>query len=444
MMFVDDAKIQAFNDYRSTVEKDVLSICLLSPEAMAEFSCRLQPTDFCDKFLQELFRLATLMTANNQPVNVSSLMIAAKKSGLMDSEGGAAEWARLASRGTPVHNAEYYALELARLSGLSQIQKSSAEAYENSWLRNADPVGIASTFKNDVEKQMSVTSRSMVDGNEVIQEIYDSNDREDETTCGRCIPTGYQSLDAWIGGGFYSQDLVLLGGRFGTGKSGMAAEMVANAVLAAKSAIIFSMEMSKREFFERVLSSHCGISMNAWQRKRTGEEQSKIGGLLEEENLRWWIDDYAYHSIDTIQAACELRKLRDGLDLVVIDNLQLIVPANSKIERYQQLKAVTERAKKMAKSLDVVVLMIGQLDTDAGKRKPDSTSWAGAKAIEGDADIGMMIHDPDPQNQHSDDIDLIITKVRSRGRKGELPFRFIGEFQRFVDRKISSNSDWLA
>lgn len=87
----------------------------------------------------------------------------------------------------------------------------------------------------------------------------------------------------------------------------------------------------------------------------------------------------------------------------------------------------------MAKDLDVCVLLLCQLDTEAGRSRPGSTSWAACKSIEGDADVAMIIHQPLPD---SPDYDLILTKVRSQGPTSILSFKFNGEYQRFEDAAL--------
>lgn len=424
-----DAEIGLQEKYREKCKVELFAICISEPTKVPLVLSIVSKDDFESQFLRKLFQLIDYMQANGETIAASTVATAAHRSGLLDDAGGAAKWGDIVHKNVQnVDHVEFYARELARLAICRRIRQESQALIEAVSKRNADPSLALSSFHSQTSSMTSALAKRATPIHHVIGEILSANNDPNSTINGRKILTGYPSLDSSIEG-FYTKNLNLLGGRFGMGKSGMAAELLANVAARSHRSLVFSLEMTSAEFIQRILSADCGVSMNAWHRVRNPDEQDHIQELYDaKEKYHWWIDDNPRHTVQSILSLCQLTKLRDGLDLVIIDNLQIIEPMDSRIEKVHQIKAITEELKRIAKDLDICILLLCQLDTEAGKSRPSSTSWASCKAIEGDADIALILHET---NDDTHAYDLIITKVRSRGKRGVLKFTFNGEFQRF-------------
>ncbi len=270
---------------------------------------------------------------------------------------------------------------------------------------------------------------------EVLSQIYEDGFKPAEEYSQGRIGTGFARLDAMIGG-LYPQNLVLLGGYFGSGKSTFATDMAARAAGFGKSVLLFSIEMTAEEFGQRVLTIEAGVSMAAWQRPRTTEEQAKIKNMVAvAKGWKFAIDETSRQSLASIRAAARLRKAsKVGLDLLVVDNLTLVNHPGDTRERY---KAITIELKRLSRELNCCVLLIAQLSADAAKNGPSEIAWADCKSIQGDADVSMILHrhprEKFWQPGEKDRYTLAVTKNRSRGDKGEIAMTWDGEFQRFSD-----------
>ena len=432
------------NNYRAECEKMVLSMCLVAPEFVPRVMSIVQERAVRDPALRKLFKLINLMSINREPITIHSVLLNCDRNGLIQDLGGKAGYARLAEFAPNAAHYQFYANELVRLDACDRMMDAAIKAASALSRKDCDPnaeLAIFRTATSGLEIGKSATPMG-----EVLKSIFDSNNLGD---VGECFETGFPSLDRSIGG-LYKSTLVLLGGRFGKGKSCLSAQLVSSCVSQSKSSLIFSLEMREKEFGKRILSMEGGVSMNAWLRHRNEAEQQRILDVIDgQETYTWAIDDSTRQTVNTIRAICELQKARGGLDLVVIDNLQLLSPVDRKPPKDQQTKAMTEELKRIARDLDVAILLLCQLDSEAGQKRPTSTSWATCKSIEGDADVAMIVHEMTPEDLANEsktrqpgkvdyqpgkvDYQLILTKVRSQGKAGILRFSFDGEFQRFDD-----------
>lgn len=435
--------------HRNRCEKELLAIVLIAPTKLTLVGSIVSAYDFYDSALRDLFRLTSAMSLNGDTVSAFSVSIAAQRSGLMDRLGGAAEYAKLCNEAQNVEHAEFIARELSRLAMSSRLYQAAIDLAEQASRKSANPSECLSAFKTKSESAAMSDSKPATPIGMIIKNILHHSEQELD---GRRISTGFSNLDGLVGG-MFTKNLTLLGGRFGKGKSCLAAQLVSNAVFDSKSALIFSLEMSEREFTQRILSSECGVSMNAWLRKRNTDEQKRIFEMMEkQQSCQWWIDDRSHQTVNSIRSKCQLAKLKHGLDLVVIDNLQILSPTERGLPKDQQKKADTEELKRIAKDLDVCVVLLAQLDSEAGKARPNETSWATCKSIAGDADLAMMLHE---WNEEDHEYELIVTKVRGTGERGTLYYSFDGEFQTFTEsdkrpnkeknnKRLNHNADFTA
>lgn len=264
-----------------------------------------------------------------------------------------------------------------------------------------------------------------------------------DTSPSTVIETDCPNLNRKLGGGFRTGKLILGGGRFGKGKTAFGCQSVASAIRQGFKALTISMEMSSAEMYQRIVSAECGIPMSAWKRALNQSETQLIREYRDTtKNAVWRIDDRPTQSVRTIHNVAKLMKLREGLDFILIDNLQLLqFEGDPKTQDALQLTQISKRLKLMSRDLDVAIMLLCQLDTDAGKPGaiPNSTSWARSKAIEGDADIALMLHQV--SEEKPSEYLLICTKFRD-SPKFTIPLRFEGLYQRFSDPEPATKSGY--
>lgn len=231
------------------------------------------------------------------------------------------------------------------------------------------------------------------------------------------VQTGFEHLDRLLAG-LRAGQFVVLAARPGVGKSALAANIAANVCgAAAGSVLLSSLEMSETELTERLLSSYSGVShyrmregtISSAERRELTESAAAMSGW------RLRIDARPTQRVSEIVAQARRQQLREGLDLVVIDYLQLIEPDNRREPRQEQVAMISRSLKAAAKSLGVPVLCLAQLNraADTGE-EPRLSHLRESGAIEQDADVVMFIHRAEQAGmKESDAATLIVAKQRS-------------------------------
>ena len=264
----------------------------------------------------------------------------------------------------------------------------------------------------------------------------------------RGIPTGYKEFDA-ITNGLQNSDLILLAARPGVGKTSFAMNIAEYAAIEeGKKVAIFDLEMSREQLMQRSLSSvakvHLGHILNGsmdsdeWKRVWTAEKKLAQSSI--------YVDDSSMVTPFDIISKCRKLKMTEGLDLVVIDYLQLMTMGRQNREsRTQEVSDITRTLKVAAKELNVPIILLSQLSRAVELRedhKPILSDLRESGSIEQDADIVLFLYNPEKYNdiQNTDEpgtVYLLISKHRN-GSTGEVRLKWVGEYTMFLnyDEKV--------
>lgn len=264
----------------------------------------------------------------------------------------------------------------------------------------------------------------------------------------RGIPTGYKEFDA-ITNGLQNSDLILLAARPGVGKTSFAMNIAEYAAIEeGKKVAIFDLEMSREQLMQRSLSSvakvHLGHILNGsmdsdeWKRVWTAEKKLAQSSI--------YVDDSSMVTPFDIISKCRKLKMTEGLDLIVIDYLQLMTMGRQNREsRTQEVSDITRTLKVAAKELNVPIILLSQLSRAVELRedhKPILSDLRESGSIEQDADIVLFLYNPEKYNdiQNTDEpgtVYLLISKHRS-GSTGEVRLKWVGEYTMFLnyDEKV--------
>lgn len=267
----------------------------------------------------------------------------------------------------------------------------------------------------------------------------------------KAIPSGFGMLDKYITG-LNKSDFILIGARPAMGKTSFALNLATNiTMLAKKKCIFFSLEMTKEQLAERLLSARAGIPS---QKLRTGEltddEWVRLGNAAGDfEDAELYLDDVSSTTVPEIKS--KTRRLKN-VDVVLIDYLGLIQSATRKENRVQEVSEITRNLKMMAKDLNIPVICCAQLSRGTEGRgkshKPQLSDLRESGSIEQDADIVMFLYREEYyKNELSDDkqedidessTELIVAKNR-HGATGSIEMTFDKEFTRFrcVDKNMN-------
>lgn len=213
----------------------------------------------------------------------------------------------------------------------------------------------------------------------------------------RGITTGFNDLDQ-LTGGLQKKDLILVAGRPSMGKTVFAQNLLEACAIGGKGrALFFSMEMGRLEVMDRIVSNQANVDLNSIRTALLSEPQwtGIVSAMQRTKDSGLWIDERANLSVPQIRATARRAHRRFGLDLIVIDYLQLMRITNPQAKRYEGLGDITRGLKSLAKELDVPVVLLSQLNRGVEQRpnkRPVMSDLKESGDIEQDADVILMLY----------------------------------------------------
>ena len=249
------------------------------------------------------------------------------------------------------------------------------------------------------------------------------------------VQTGFATLDAKTGG-LQPSDLIILAGRPSLGKSSFALSIVAHAAMVqGKVGAIFSLEMTEEMLAQRMISMYAEIATNRMRHGRLDLDElasiSNASGRLTASPI--FFDESTRLTVTDVLAKCRRQQAERGLDLVVIDYLQLLESKGNAENRVQEVAKITRSLKMIARELNVPVIALSQLSRQIETRgtEPMLSDLRESGAIEQDADLVLFLW-RERTDKQDEVVRLKIAKHRN-GPTGEIDFYFQGEFTRFRD-----------
>lgn len=239
---------------------------------------------------------------------------------------------------------------------------------------------------------------------------------------GANIITGIDEIDKLVR--FRKNQLITIAARPSVGKSALGGQIAYHAACTqGKKVAFFTLEMTSDELMFRGLSMLSGVGTDRIEDNLMTEEQrGKVDSALKRiQESSLFMFDEAGSTVDKILARCKQLKAKHGLDLVVIDYLQLIKTTDPKLPRHEQLGLMTTALKRAAKQLCCPIIQLAQINREAAKvnRRPVMSDLKGSGNIEEDSDIVLFIHPENPEDENPNvTVDIIIEKQRN-GVKGK-------------------------
>jgi len=432
-------------------EKTILGAILLDNASHAEAAEKLEPDDFfLDSHRLIFHRMSELMNAN-RAVDIVTLAEELGRNKEIETVGGVAYLASL-TEGLPRRPViEEYIRIVKDKSLLRKLMLICSAAIA----RAADQGENALDVLGAAESQlMEVSEKGLTSGfqslDQIVQHSFGTIDnlyKQSREVTG--LATDFTQFDIMTSG-LQKGELIIIAARPSMGKTALAINIAENAAINHGATVaIFSLEMSKESLLRRMLSSQAWVDQQKLQKGFLGREDhdrlTTALGLLVESRL--FIDDTAAISLAEMRAKARRLKQNKGLDLVVVDYLQLMsatVPSSGKRNyenRTQEVSAVSRGLKALAKELNVPVLALSQLSRAGVQRKDDHRPMLSdlreSGSIEQDADVVAFIHrdsyyNRDEEMSEADKAksEIIIEKQRN-GPTGTVHLNFIAKFTRF-------------
>lgn len=434
-------------------ESAVLGSILLSRDACDEAAVMLTPDDFYDDAHAITFRAAMRLVDEGRPVDLGLLVDRLKSSRKTEAEteyayiGGAAFLNRLRQAvATPAH-VIYYADIVRKKSALRQLVAAGVEALTLAYDPDADPdeaVGSVESRLTEIAASRIDKRGEVVDLSRAFEAALARVDARQTNQHGEGIPLGYARLDEMTGG-LREKELTIIGARPSQGKSALAVNICENIALSDnKTVLLVSLEMTSGEIAERILSSQARVKL--WQMRNGTLSRDKMGDLVEAagkfSQCNLYIDDAPSRSVSEIAALSRrMKRGKAGLDLLVVDYLQLIRPDNPRDPRQEQVAKISRRLKVLARELAIPVVALAQLNrqSDQGNRAPRLSDLRESGSLEQDADMVWFIHWPErtqgKEPIEDEQAEIHVAKQR-QGPTGVVKLHWLRDYVRFDDRPV--------
>ncbi len=262
------------------------------------------------------------------------------------------------------------------------------------------------------------------------------------------ISTGYPSFDAKLWG-FKRWDLVILAARPSMGKTAMALNFAQNVAKKWRNVAIFSLEMSKEQLTDRLIAAAMAVDSWKLQKWKLSEDEfSRMGDALEAlSRAKIYLDDSpAGEWLLSIKSKARRLKMESGLDLIIIDYLQLMSSGNS-MNRVQEVSDISRWLKSLARELDVPVVALSQLSRWVEARpdkRPVMSDLRESGSIEQDADIIAMIYRDDYYNEFSETpgVTNVMIRKNRNGPTWQIDLKFEKSQQKFYELERSQTQEY--
>ena len=408
-------------------EKSLLGCLMLDKNAILKVADFLRPEDFYRKVHQEIYQAALELFEKGEPIDLLSVSNRLREKNLLEEIGGNSYLTELINSVPTASHVLNYAKIIQRKRILRDLIEASQEINLLGYQEKED---VESLLDQAEKKIFSIAQKSLtqkfVPVKDCLEEAFERIDKLSKKEAGlRGLPTGFSDLDNLLAG-LQKSDLIILAARPTLGKSALALNFATNIAINEKVPVgIFSLEMSRDQIVDRLISSISGVDL--W-RLRTGRlsdqgEDSdflrirEAMAILSEAPI--YIDDAASATVLQMKAMCRRLQAEKGLGLVIIDYLQLIQPLNSNASPVQQVSENSRALKALARELNIPVLAISQLSRAVEQRSPQIPRLADLResgSIEQDADVVMFIYREDryrPETERKGVADIIIAKHRN-------------------------------
>lgn len=424
--------------HSSEAEESVLGALFLDRDAIISVAEFLDAADFYDQRHKSIYEACLELYEERVPIDVLTVAEKLKKTKKLKEVGGASYLAEITNKVPTAAHAEHY----GRIVKESATKRSLMAAASKLIDLSLDESLAADDLLDKAEANVfSLTQRHLPRGFSPVKDaLAESFDRLDELHKQgeglRGVPTGFSDLDDTLAG-LQKSNLLILAARPGIGKTSLALNIAQNVAIKYKRPVgFFSLEMSKEELVDRLLVAQADI--DAWKLK-TGkldeEDFTKLSnamGELAEATL--FIDDTPALSILEMRTKARRLQVEKGLDLLVVDYLQL-ARSRQLENRVQEVSEISQGLKNLARELKIPVLAISQLSRDVekrGSRRPQLADLRESGAIEQDADVVMFIWRED--DEKPEEVVLDIAKHRN-GPLNSIKLFFKGDRIKFYGRE---------
>jgi replicative DNA helicase len=439
-------------------EQSLLGSILLNPKLMDDVADKLKPELFYDPKHQIIYTVMVELWSSSRPTDVIFVM------NQMDSNSK--------KSGKPLDITQDYLLELISKSSLASSTQSVVKILKDKYLlRTLVQVGddLKNMAGNETETPSEVLDlaqkrlyevsldsleKNFVPINEILMGTFERiSELQNSDNASSGLATGLIDLDKILGG-FHNSDLVILAARPSMGKTSLALEITKRVALTQKVGVaVFSLEMSKEQLVDKLLSSVSGVDnwkirTGKFDESKDNNEFQKLGeaiGTLDQAPI--WIDDSGSLNVLELRSKARRLKTRHNIGLLIIDYLQLMsgTGRNYGNNRVQEVSDISRGLKILAKELNIPVIALSQLSRSVEGRddkRPMLSDLRESGSIEQDADVVLFVHREEMYHKETKKkgiADILVSKHR-HGSTGSIELAWVGRlatFQNLDQAKMS-------
>jgi replicative DNA helicase len=420
-------------------EKSVLGSLMIDKNAITKVADSLSPNDFYNPAHQKIYQAILDLFSKNEPIDILSVVNVLKSKNQLEETGGSSYLAELINSVPSSAHINHYAKIVREKRVLRDLISLSAEIAEDVFQKGSEVENLVDSIEQKIFKiSQNSKDRNFVPIKDELKEAYERIEKLHQGERGlRGITTGFEELDKYLSG-FQKSDMIILGARPSLGKTTLALDMARAAAYRDKATVgIFSLEMSREQLVDRLIAAEANVPF--W-RLRTGQLSNETDFILIQEALdrlsqmKIFIDDTPSPNIMQIRSVARRLQAEHGLDLIIIDYVQLIQPLSNTENTVQQFTEISHGIKALARELNIPVLAISQLNRQVDSRElkvPRLSDLRETGSWEQDADVVLLIYRKDkdklePSLEEQDLASIIIAKHRN-GPLGTVDLKFDAE-----------------
>ncbi len=430
-------------------EEAVLGSLLIDPDAVLKVASFLEAEDFYRERNGWVYRAILDLHERREPADFVTLCDELERNNILQEIGGAAYITQLINNVPSAAYVEHYGRIVERTATLRRLIDAAGQIVALAYEEAQDVEEVVDRAEqivfNVAERRVR---RDLVPVRQVMHDVVDRIDylhRHQGQILG--VPSGFTYLDRLLGG-FQKSDLIILAARPAVGKTSLALNFALNAARKYRKVVAyFSLEMSSEQLVQRLLSTETGIDQ---QRLRKGEIEDRDWDMImaaagELSTTMLYIDDTPAMSALELRTKARRLQAEHGLDLIVVDYLQLMRGDTRSENRVQEISYISRALKGLARELEAPVIALSQLSRAIESRtdhKPMLSDLRESGAIEQDSDIVMFIYREDMVKENSDRkniADVIIAKHRN-GPTDTIPLYFRKELTKFENLEMVRES----
>ncbi|MGN8912965.1 replicative DNA helicase [Anaerofustis butyriciformans] len=428
--------------HSSETERCVLGCMLIDSETINIVKEVLSEDDFYDEEHKWVYKAIVSLADRGKAVDTLTLSNELKENNVFDKIGGYEFLIKIGDSVLSTNHVDDYCTIIKEKSIRRRLIRELGSVIDQCYgdsIESFDIIEAAQRAVYNISMDNSTTDFTSL-SSAVSDAVNELNriQKLDEKVIG--VPSGFAAIDD-ITSGFQKGDMVLIAARPSMGKTALAVNIAQNAAIRYKKSVaIFSLEMPTRQLANRIMSGEAEVDSSRLRIANIfpSEWSSLYDTVREirEKKVKLFINDTSGISVGELRRKCRKLKATEGLDLIIIDYLQLMTINERSESRQQEISTISRTLKSIAKELDCPIIALSQLSRGPEARtnkRPMLSDLRESGAIEQDADLVMLLYRDKYYNPESEDdsTEVIIAKHRN-GSVGTVKLKFRGEYTKFI------------